>query len=43
MEIIIGIVLYLVILGGFLSFGRFLRECDESMFDQIDKESLKLR
>ncbi len=39
-EIIIGISLYIVILGGLLSFGKFLNECDNSMIGQIDKESL---
>jgi uncharacterized membrane protein YqhA len=41
MEIIIGILLYLVFLGAFAAFGRFLKDCDESMLDQIKKESLK--
>ncbi len=41
MEIIIGIVLYVIILGVFSSFGRFLKQCDESMLEQIRKESLK--
>lgn len=33
MEIIIGIIAYLLILGGFLLFGKFLKECDEDIED----------
>ncbi|MFA5831890.1 MAG: hypothetical protein WDA22_00305 [Bacteroidota bacterium] len=39
MEIIIGVLLYLAVIGAFTSFGRFLKECDESMYEQIKKES----
>lgn len=31
MYVTIGILSYLMLLGAFLLFGRFLRECDEDM------------
>lgn len=40
MEIIIGVILYVIVIALFTSFGRFLKECDESMFEQIKRESL---
>ncbi len=43
MEIIIGVVMYSIVIVLFTSFGRFLKECDESMFEQIKKESLNKR
>lgn len=38
MEIAIGIFVYLVVVFGFVSFGRFLKECDESMAEQLKRE-----
>lgn len=40
MEIVVGVLLYLVVIGAFISFGRFLKECDESMLEQLNRESL---
>jgi hypothetical protein len=31
MEIIIGIIVYLAVLGLFSAFGKFLKECDEQV------------
>jgi uncharacterized UPF0146 family protein len=39
MEIGIGIILYLAAAFGFAAFGRFLKECDESMAEQLNNNS----
>jgi len=31
MEIAIGILLYLLVIGAFMAFGRFMKDCDEKM------------
>ena len=40
MEIVIGVVVYLVLLAGLMLFGRFLHECDEVLENQF-KEGKK--
>jgi len=31
MEILIGVILYLLVIGAFSAFGKFLKECDEDI------------
>ncbi len=38
MEIIIGVVLYLLVISLFIAFGKFLKECDEGMKVMMDKQ-----
>lgn len=40
MEILIGVIVYLVLLAGLMMFGRFLKECDEVLEKQF-KEGQK--
>lgn len=40
MEVLLGIILYVVILTGFVSFGRFLKDCDNSLFEQLKANEL---
>jgi len=37
LEVMIEIILYADIVFGFISFGRFLKECDQSMRAQMKK------
>lgn len=34
MEILIGVIAYLLIIGLFVAFGKFLKECDTAMHNQ---------
>lgn len=40
MGLILGIIVYVVVLGGFISFGRFLKDCDTSLFEQLKTNPL---
>jgi hypothetical protein len=40
MDVIIGIIVYVVILAGFMSFGKFLKDCDETLFEQLKADHL---
>ena len=35
MEVMFGIVLYVAVVFGFVSFGKFLKECDNTMREQL--------
>jgi hypothetical protein len=35
MEVLIGLLIYAVIIFGFVSFGKFMKECDNSMREQL--------
>lgn len=39
MGIILGIIIYLAVLAGFILFGRFLHECDEHLHRAFKKRS----
>jgi len=41
MEYILYVILYVAFLGMFISFGRFLKQCDETMVEQIKFKSTK--
>ena len=41
MEIIIGLIAYMVVLFFLLSFGRFSKECDNSMREYFSKRGLR--
>lgn len=36
MGIVIGVVLYLLVVSGLIYFGKFLKECDQTMFENIN-------
>lgn len=40
MEITMYFVVYIALLSVFVAFGRFMKECDESMFEQTKKGML---
>jgi len=40
MTLLLGIIVYVIVLGGFISFGRFLKDCDASIFEQLKKDPL---
>jgi len=35
MILLAGFIVYVVVLAGFVSFGRFLKDCDDSLFEQL--------
>ena len=35
MEILLGVTLYVAVIFGFVAFGRFLKECDSTMREQL--------
>lgn len=35
MVLLAGFIAYVVVLAGFVSFGRFLKDCDDSLFEQL--------
>ena len=35
MDLLIGAVAYIVLLAGFALFGRFMKDCDDELFEQI--------
>ncbi|MDP1675951.1 MAG: hypothetical protein Q8L88_03725 [Bacteroidota bacterium] len=35
MGLFIGVIVYVIVLAGFVSFGRFLKDCDDSLFEQL--------
>jgi hypothetical protein len=37
MEIIIGSIAYLIVVGLFVAFGKFLKECDDEMLDSFTR------
>ena len=37
MEIMAGVIIYAILLVGFLKFGRFLHECDDQMQESMGK------
>jgi hypothetical protein len=37
MEIIIGSIVYLIVVGLFVAFGKFLKECDDEMLDSFTR------
>ena len=39
MEILIGIVLYLIVVMSVVSFGKFLNECDDSLLKGMKNET----
>jgi hypothetical protein len=39
MELTMYLFGYLVVLGVFVSFGRFLKECDDTMVDQLKNKT----
>lgn|GEM_PF-5553625 len=39
MEIMFGVIAYLVVLAGFMLFGRFLHDCDKTLEHQFNKRS----
>jgi len=41
MEIIIGVTLYLIVISGFMAFGRFIKECDEQIANGIKNQQEK--
>lgn len=41
MDILIGVIIYLIILAGLMMFGKFLHECDEVLKDQFRKGQKK--
>jgi hypothetical protein len=43
MEILIAIILYLLVITFFSAFGKFLKECDDSMLHGILKNETKNR
>jgi hypothetical protein len=38
MDMLLGVILYLVIVTGFAFFGRFLKDCDETLFEQLETD-----
>ncbi len=40
MEFVLGFVGYLIVLTVFVSFGRFLKECDDTMSNQLSDDML---
>ncbi len=35
MLVTMGVVVYVIIVAGFISFGRFLKDCDATLFKQL--------
>ncbi len=40
MELFLGFIGYLIVLSVFVSFGRFLKECDDTMSSQLSEDLL---
>ncbi len=36
MGVLLGVAVYVVVLAGFILFGKFLKDCDETMVDIIN-------
>jgi hypothetical protein len=36
MDIVLGVILYIAVVGGFVAFGKFLKKCDVDMKGQIE-------
>jgi hypothetical protein len=40
MGLLLGVAIYGIVLAGFILFGKFLKDCDETLFEQLKTNPL---